>query len=341
MTPLPALWESYRRSRATEALAGHTWTRFETEFVVVSRLLGEVVGHEPSEADLTLPNLREAFARYTEGRTNRGEPRAKSTIAGCMSTWTTFLTYLVRDGVITGNPMTGMARPKAPRGTPKPIRGGQETVDRLLSSIARGDRVARKPWPERDLAVVACYAATGLRQQELAGLDVRDLDLSPAGMHLHVRGKGEAERWSPIGPELAEVLQRFQATRAGHLPGTPAVKGTDPLLCNDAGGRLTPANLRWMVRRCYEAAGVQGSVPKDALIHCLRHFFASDLASQGGTATDVQQLLGHRSLTTAQRYIDASAQRAREVAARSSTLTALRTLMPPEERSSRPSPPVA
>jgi site-specific recombinase XerD len=310
--PLDDLWATYRTARAPERLAPITWVRYENEYALVAGELARSLGRSPTAADLTLPNLRTAFAGYATTPTNRGEPRSRSTIAGCMSTWSSFLSFLVADEALPGNPMAGMPRPKIPKSTPKALKG-EDTVERLLESAARGDRNARRPWPARDLAVLVGYLSTGLRQQELAGLDVADMDGPDGAVRWRVRGKGSKERWVPVEPELVAVVEAFQRSRRERFD-LRRLKATDPLFCNDDGGRLTPANLRWIVTACLAAAGLGNAPPKNALVHALRHTFATMLANQGATATDLQKILGHGSLSTSQRYIDATDERVREVA---------------------------
>lgn len=317
-TPLGDLWETYKTARAVECLSDATWLRYETEFAIVANLLASAVGHEPVTTDLTLPNLRDAFARYRRGLTNRGEKRSKSTVAGCMSTWSTFLAFLVAEEVIPGNPMAGVKRPKIPSPTPKALRG-QDVVAQLLNSAARGDRAARRPWPERDVALLLGYLTTGVRQQELARLDVSDMDGPPTGVRWRVRGKGGKERWVPAEPELVTAVEMFQRSRIERFD-LRKLKASDPLICNDQGERLTAENIRWIVKSCLAAADLRNAPPKDALVHALRHTCATSLANAGAAATDLQKLLGHGSLATSQRYIEATDERVRDVARKSPAL---------------------
>ena len=97
---------------------------------------------------LTVPVLRTAFAVFANAH-------AKASIARAWSVWNSFCTFLVTDGVLAGNPMSGVTRPRTAKRTPKPLRG-DDTPERLLTALADGARQARDPWPERSAAVPGC-----------------------------------------------------------------------------------------------------------------------------------------------------------------------------------------
>lgn len=330
-SPLDGHWSDYRTARATAGMSAHSWSRFETEYRAVAKHLQAIVGHPPDEADLTRKNLREAFNRYSTEQVvkvagGRLDHRGKSTVAGAISTWNRFLTFLVVEETIAGNPMAAVEKPKVPKPPPKALEGGDATMARLVESLQNGDRAktARRPWPERDLAVVLTYGTTGLRQQELAGLALRDFDLQPdGGSGFRVLGKGDVERRQPVPDETVLAIAEYLDTRATRFP--PKGKGyplTAPLFVNDDGGRLTASNIRHLVRTCIEAAGLGGKLRRGALVHGLRHAYATDLANQKQPATVIQKLLGHSSLATSQRYVDVSDDVIRD-AAQESTMAKL------------------
>lgn len=326
--PLPDLLAAYLQARETEKLAGHTVRRITTEVTAIAELAGQRPLVEVTTADLAPAAVAAAFATYAG-------PRSKSTVAGCISTWVTFCRWLTREGHLTVDPMQHIERPKLPRATPKALAGGATTVSRLIASVRRGDRPARRPWPERDLAVVASLAASGGRRSEVAGLRMVDLDRGAGGAQLRITGKGGKQRWVPVGAELVAALDEYQRTRVGRFPpktrtGTPPDDA--PLLVNDGGGWLTGRQVYWLVQQCYRAAGIAGQVPAGALVHALRHTYATTLAEQGAAATDLQALLGHGSLSTSQLYVSVTDQRLRSVANLSPVLAALRGMPDDEAR---------
>lgn len=326
-TPLSDHWAEYHSARATAVMSDHTWNRFDNEFKAIAKHLDQIVGRQATEADLTRANLREAFNRYSSERvvhTAGGgmEKRGKSTIAGCISTWNRFLTFLVVEETVPGNPMAAVEKPKVPKPPPKALDGGVDTIAKLVESLQRGDRAktARKPWPQRDLAVIATYGTTGLRQQELAGLLLRDLDLQGKGeSKLKVLGKGDVERRQPLPDETVLAIAEYMQSRMERFPpkgGTYAL--TDLLFVNDDGVKLSPSAIRHLVKTCIEAAGLSGKLRRGALVHGLRHTYATDLANQKQPATVIQKLLGHASLATSQRYVDVSDDVVRDAAHESS-----------------------
>lgn len=329
--PLPDLCAAYLLDRKTEKLTEHTTRRITAEVEAIAALVGSRPVAEVTAGDLTPGAVRTAFAAYAG-------PRSKSTVAGCISTWTVFCKWLIREGYLDANPMLNVERPRLPKPTPKALAGGAPTVHRLLDSVRRGDRPARRPWPERDLAVLAVLAAGGLRRGEVAGLNVVDLDLGDVGAQFRVTGKGGVQRWVPVGPEVPAVINAYLMTRAARFP--PKTRSglhpaDAPLLVNDVGSRCTGRQLWWIVQQCYRAAGVAAQVPRGAMVHALRHTYATMLAEQGAAATDIQRLLGHGSLATSQLYVSVSDDRLRAVAYRSPALAALRVAQQPEEPTPR------
>ena len=337
-TPLPDLCEAYLRSRATRKDSPHTTQRYRNELDAITGRLAATLGKEPAELtvdDLTLSTLNAALAGYAAGRSN-------STVAGCCSVWKGFGRWLRKEGVVAASPAEYLDRPKIPKPTPKALVGGADTVDRLLASVERGDRAARRPWPQRDLAVVTTFLASGLRREELARLNTADLDRMVTYTQFRVTGKGGAQRWVPISPELVAVIDEYQTTRLARFPlrtRSGQFNGTEPLLVNDDGGRLTGSQIWHIVRMCYRAAGIAAQVPAGAMVHALRHTYATMLAEQGVAATDIQALLGHDSLSTTQIYVSVSPKRLREVAARNPMLTALRQALLPDSPAVSPSRP--
>lgn len=329
--PVAELWRDYCEARSTARLSEHSWARFENEYAKVSEILERHLGRPPASTDLTLRNLRRAFATYSTERVVRTrtglQPRGRSTIAGCMSTWSQFLTYLVTDEVIPGNPMAGMERPRIDKRTPKALQGGADTVARLLACLDRGGRPdARYPWPRRDLALIATYVTTGLRLDELAQANIGDVDTTPGRSRVHVLGKGRRERWQEVPDGTLAAIAEFQAGRIEHLERRglepDPLRLESPLICNDRGERLNASNIRYIVEESYKAAGIRGSVPRGALVHALRHTYATALAEDRNPATIIQRLLGHGSLVTSQQYVSVSDETVR-AAAHSSSLAQL------------------
>lgn len=254
---------------------------------------------------LDIRALRRAFADFADNH-------AAASVRA-WSTWNQFFSFLVADGVVPGNAMAAIGKPKAPRRVPKPLQG-EDTPQLLLEAVANGSRWARFPWPERDLAFVATGLLTGLRLAELLALDLASMDGRP----------GERERFVPIEAALEEVLVRYLGTRSTRFP-QDRLWPSSALFVDRKGARLRPGAAQYLVAQCYRHAGVGARVPRGALVHALRHTFGTRLGEDGASASEIQHLLGHESLNTSQGYIDATAVEQRLAANR--TYRALERLL--------------
>jgi integrase/recombinase XerD len=194
-----------------------------------------------------------------------------------------------------------------------------------LQTVAAGGRPARWPWPERDLAFIATSLLTGLRLAELIGLNLGSIDGRPGERRIKVLGKGRKERTVPIEDALDDVVATYLETRQRRFPGVKLTPKA-PLFVDRRGDRLKRGGAHYLVERSYRAAGLANRVPAGAMVHALRHTFATRLAEDGATATEIQALLGHESLNTSQGYIDATANATRQAARANRTYQTLRRL---------------
>jgi integrase/recombinase XerC len=200
-----------------------------------------------------------------------------------------FLRWLCRRGVLAADPAAGVPTPKAPRDLPRHLRPGE--VETLLAAPAADDPLAR-----RDRALLELAYASGLRVSELVGLDWGDLDL-PART-LRVLGKGGKERMVPFGRKAEAALRDWLAVWDEVRAGAGAPAHDQPVFLGARGGRLADRTVRKVVdRRVAEAALAAGVHP-----HTLRHTFATHLLEGGADLRAIQELLGHSSLSTTQRY---------------------------------------
>ena len=280
----------------------HTITAYAADLRRVAALLDP----DPatlSVADLDVSRLQRGFAAYAD-------THAKSSTARAWSTWNRLCTYLVLAGDLSGNPMAGVAKPRVP--APAPRAFTDTDMAALLDVLIAGRIPARYPWPIRDYAVITTLAFTGLRRAELLALSVGDLEGSPGAKLIAVRhGKGDKYRAIPIDPRLEHLIETYLADRWTRFPTPGRAAPTDPwsappqtaLWAGDKGTALTSAQLTRIVTRAYRAAGINSHRPEGALVHALRHTFATTLIENGATAIEVMGLLGHASLSTTQRYL--------------------------------------
>lgn len=214
---------------------------------------------------------------------------AKSSVARKLSTVRSFLNHAVRDGRIEQSPADGLPTPRVPRALPRNL-----TVDEVFALL---DRITAPDLAStRDRAVLELLYATGLRVGELVSLDLEDLDLQ--GRMLRVLGKGGKERLVPFGSKAERALRHWidQATALRRQGDVQA------LFLNLRGGRLTDRSVRRILDRRLREAAVQAHVSP----HALRHSFATHLLGAGADLRAIQELLGHASLSTTQRYTHVS-----------------------------------
>lgn len=258
-------------------------------------------------AEVTVSSLRSAFAAYAD-------THSKASIARAQSSWRGLCGFAVAEGWLPGDPMSGVPRVHAPRREPKPLRGEAETAAALLTFLAGAGRSGRDPWPARDLAVVALLLLTGLRSAEAREVTVGDIFGQRGAYRIRVTGKGDKQRTIPIEDSLYDLLEAYLREREARFPRWRRTAAA-PLLVSTDNVALTVSQLRYLVSSSLRQAGLGGTVQRGALVHALRHTFATTLVDQGATATEVMELLGHASLTTSQGYVRASARELRASAA--------------------------
>jgi integrase/recombinase XerC len=290
-TTVQALIEEFLAARAVRKPSEHTLQAYRRDLTLVLGLVADGPGGPLPLAALSPRILRAAFARFAADR-------APASVYRAWSSWNSFFTFLVTDGVIAGNPMPAVGKPRITAPSPKPLRG-EDTPERLLEAINRVDERQRDPWPERDLVVLALALCAGLRLSELLALRMGSLVGRPGERRVEVAGKGGRPRTVPIEPELDAVVDRYVESRRLRF------------------GRAAPASallvdrLQYLVESCYRRAGIADRVPRGAQLHALRHTFATRLAEDGANASEIMRLLGHASLTTSQNYIEVTAAQQR------------------------------
>ena len=298
----------------------HTTAAYRRDLSAITSALAAAAGVDPAAVtadQLSAQAIRDAFGEFASSH-------ARASISRCWSAWNQFLTFLVGDGVLPGNPMAAVPRPRRVRSAPKPLQG-EDTPETLLRSAALPRPRARHPWPERDLAVLATLLLSGLRSAELLTLTVGSVTGAASERRIHVIGKGGKARSVPIEDPLYDVIRRYLASRRARFPAK-RIGGKSPLFVDGRGEPLQRGGLQYLVEMALRAAGVGDRRSPGALVHALRHTYATRLADDGATASEIMVLLGHASLTTSQAYIDATAAEQRRSAAANRTYRALGSL---------------
>ena len=226
---------------------------------------------------------------------------ASRSLARHLSTLRSFFRWACREGHVEKNPARALPSPKLPRTLPRAMT--QPDTERLLEVDEEGS------FPERDRALFELLYATGLRVSEAAGLDLEDVDFS--ARLLRVLGKGNKERIAPFGEAAGDALSAYLPARRARRRGAEDAAADDgePLFVNARGGRLTTRSMARLLKRRLRAAGL----PVEISPHALRHSFATHLLEAGADLRAIQELLGHASLSTTQKYTHLDAARLREV----------------------------
>jgi integrase/recombinase XerC len=222
---------------------------------------------------------------------------SRATVARRLAAVRTFGKFLCRQGVLIANPAEALRGPRQAKTLPHFLT--LEDVQRLLATPSTRDWAGR-----RDKAILETLYSAGLRVSELCGLNLADLDLAE-GVAV-VRGKGRKERLALLGDEAQTAVKSWYADRRDIL--SKAGKQSDALFLNNKGGRLTTRSVGRLLEKHLLAAGLDPRTTP----HTLRHSFATHLLDNGADIRGVQELLGHKALTTTQVYTHVTPKRMEE-----------------------------
>lgn len=249
------------------------------EFLAVEFLNIEAAAVEPQQVDaLAVRSYVAALARNGIGRTSQ---------ARALSAVRSLLRFACREGVIQDNPAASIRTPKQPKHLPRHLRPGE--VEAVIEA-ADGD----EPLSLRDRALLELLYATGIRVSELTGLDWHDIDLDTRV--LRVLGKGGKERMVPFGRPAEQALRAWLS--AWDDVYAPESSEGDAVFLHHRGGRLSARSVRRIIDRYVG----EGAVAAGVHPHTLRHTFATHMLEGGADLRAIQELLGHTSLSTTQKY---------------------------------------
>lgn len=241
--------------------------------------------------DLSLTALRGWLAEMS------GQGRSRSTIARRAASARSFTSWCHQRGLMAADPGERLTSPQVAQVLPDVLDVNEATALMDHAAVVADDG---SPEGLRDLAMLELLYGTGIRVSELCGLDRADVDRRERV--LRVRGKGDRERTVPFGTPAARALDSWWDAR----PALVADRSGDALFLGARGGRIDPRAVRTMVHRLTQQAGVTDLAP-----HGLRHSAATHVLEGGADLRSVQELLGHASLATTQRYTHVSVERLR------------------------------
>lgn len=224
---------------------------------------------------------------------------SRTTVARKLATLRSFYKFLVKRGVIKGNPVVGIRTPRQEKKLPRFLEF--EEIKRLLEAPPMNNWLGA-----RDRAIMETLYSTGMRVSELVGLNMDDVDF--LGEVVHIRGKGKKERIAPISSSVLRVIQHYMEYRNRRARNNA---NFDPkvLFVNKHGGRLSTRSVRRKMDKYLKMAGLDPAISP----HTLRHSFATHILNNGADLRSVQELLGHRSLSTTQVYTHLTTSRLKEV----------------------------
>ncbi|MCK5276158.1 MAG: tyrosine recombinase XerC [Alphaproteobacteria bacterium] len=277
--------DEWRRWLTHEKRASrHTIDAYSRDLGAFLTFLQNHLGGQPCLTDLeglAAADFRAWMAhRASDGLSRSSTARAMSVLRG-------FFRWLERNGYAANHAIRAIRSPKRPHGIPKPLTVAD--TDLLLDSI---DLLPGEPWEtQRDVALFTLLYGCGLRISEALDLNRRE---APAGDSLTVTGKGNKQRMLPVLPVVREAVQAY-------LKVCPWQSGDGgPLFLGVRGKRLNPGVAQKRLRELRLLLGL----PESVTPHALRHSFATHLLSGGGDLRTIQELLGHASLSTTQRYTE-------------------------------------
>ncbi|MGH7923747.1 MAG: tyrosine recombinase XerC [Candidatus Binatus sp.] len=279
--------------------ADNTVTNYRRDLLAFRSFLLEraaILGKHIDEIDvagITADHIRSYLAELMKNNA------ARATVQRRLSAIKAFFRYRETTKTIgAASPARSIRSPKNVRGLPSILQ--EDEVRRLLEFSPTPDDST--PASIRDRAIFETLYSSGLRVGELVGLDWRDID-EELGMVMVRAGKGNKDRLVPLGEPALDALKKWKTA----MP--IAWEHNGPVITNLRGGRLTTRSVELILQRRIEAAGVSAGVTP----HGLRHSFATHMLGNGADLRSIQEMLGHASLATTQRYTHVSVNHLKEV----------------------------
>jgi integrase/recombinase XerC len=268
----------------------HTVRAYMTDLREFKSFLEKRIGSHDGDIDISRVQEIEIRAYITW----LYKKNSRTSISRKIASIRAFFEYLIREGTALNNPAKLVPTPKGEKRLPAFL-----TVDEVFKLVDTPGNDAASG--VRDKAILELFYSSGLRVSELVGINVGDLNLS--GSVVKVLGKGGKERIVPLGSKAVEAIREYNGRREELSP-----KG-DFFFVNSRGGRLTVRSVARIVKKYAAISGI----PKNVSPHVLRHTFATHLLGGGADLRAIQEMLGHKSLSTTQRYTHTSIEKIMEV----------------------------
>ncbi len=286
--------------RSQRGYSDHTVRSYRTDLAGFSDFLSERRGLGGDERDaIEIGEIDYIDVREYLGSLFGGYNR--TTIARKLSAIRSFFYFLERDGLSDGNPAADISTPRQGKYIPAHL-----PIDDMFRLLQGPDRTT--PSGLRDLAIIEVLYSCGIRVAELAGLNIPDIDFDQR--LVRVIGKGNKERIVPIGRKaLKSVKDYMEAIISWRKKVRDSETRSVPIFINYRGGRLSTRSVGSIIKKYVRGCGLMANITP----HSLRHTFATHLLDGGADLRSVQELLGHVSLSTTQRYTHVSLDKLMEV----------------------------
>jgi integrase/recombinase XerC len=282
--------------------SAHTIRAYRREVLNLAAYLRETLGPQAKIAAVDHLHIRAYLGLlYERGLTKASAARALAAIRS-------WFRWLAKEHKIAQNPAVLVSTPKLPQHLPRVP--SMEEVNGLLNSMETADGIATKndaaAWPERDRMIFELLYGCGIRNSELVGIDMPDIQWKNDA--ILVKGKGRKQRYVPLGDEAAIAMRAYLPLRETRLraAGKLALVGDGPLVTNLRAcgtARLTTRSVGRIVKRIALSRGLASDVHP----HTLRHAFGTHMLEEGADLRAIQEMLGHERLSTTQRYTQLTA----------------------------------
>jgi integrase/recombinase XerC len=288
--------------------SAHTVRAYRREILSFAEHLRETVGAQAKITVVDHLHIRAYMGLlYERGLT-------KASVARALAAIRSWFRWLAKEHKLTQNPAILVSTPKLPQHLPRVP--SMEEVNGLMNSMephgAAGSNDDATAWPERDRMIFELLYGCGIRNSELVGIDMPDIQWKNDA--ILVKGKGRKQRYVPLGDEAAAAIRGYLPQREGRLQaaGKGALVVTGPLVTNlrmRGSARLTTRS----VGRIVKSIALSHGLPADVHPHTLRHAFGTHMLEEGADLRAIQEMLGHERLSTTQRYTQLTAGQVQRV----------------------------
>jgi integrase/recombinase XerC len=288
--------------------SAHTVRAYRREVLDFAAYLRETLGAQAKIAAVDHLHIRAYLGLlYERGLT-------KASVARALAAIRSWFRWLAKQHKLAQNPALLVSTPKLPQHLPRVP--SMEEVNSLLNSMETAEGVATKndaaAWPERDRMIFELLYGCGIRNSELVGIDMPDIQWKNDA--ILVKGKGRKQRYVPLGDEAAVAMRAYLPLRAVKLRavGKLALVADGPLVTNlrmRGTARLTTRSVGRIVKRIALSRGLASDVHP----HTLRHAFGTHMLEEGADLRAIQEMLGHERLSTTQRYTHLTAGQVQRV----------------------------